>query len=106
MRFTLAAFETVRKCHDRRAALESMFGKSGQIFSSVGSTLTVQRVEEVCDGVMQADMLRHEDVSLHVGCMSVSLMMASFLLHWHTRRQSMFSRVMELYSRVMPVSHR
>eukprot|EP01043_Picozoa_sp_COSAG02_P116195 COSAG02_NODE_52604_length_306_cov_36.391304_1_plen_101_part_11 len=66
---TLATVESVPKVpSDRRAALESVFGKAiKQILSSAGRTLTVQRVEEVCDAVMQADVLRHEDVSLACG---------------------------------------
>jgi hypothetical protein len=106
--YTLAAWETVPKVpSDRRAVLESVSAKTlKQILSSVGRTLTVQRVEEVCDAVMQADVLRHEDVSLACGlCYSACLM---FYQHpaalAHADGKGVFSRVMELYSRVMPVS--
>eukprot|EP01043_Picozoa_sp_COSAG02_P099360 COSAG02_NODE_35470_length_467_cov_12472.538043_1_plen_155_part_11 len=106
--YMLASVESVPKVpSDRRAALESTFAKTLKLtFSSAGSILTVQRVEEVCDAVMQADVLRHEDVSLACGlCFSAAFM---YFQHpaalAHVDGKGVFSRVMELYSRVMPVS--
>ena len=72
--YMLAALTLFRKCRLRDVLRWSMSSIGKQIFSIVGSALTAQRVEEVCDAVMQADMLRHEDVHLHVGCASVGSM--------------------------------
>ena len=106
--YMLASSETVPKVpSDRRAALESACGKSfNQTLSSAGSSLTVQRVEEVCDALLQADMLGHEDVSLACGlcyCLGVALCQHPAALA-HADSQGIFSRVLELYSRVIPVS--
>eukprot|EP01043_Picozoa_sp_COSAG02_P052253 COSAG02_NODE_5599_length_4198_cov_5.262503_2_plen_990_part_01 len=106
--YTLASSETVPKVpSDRRAGLESACGKSfNQMLSSAGGSLTVRRVEEVCDALMQADMLRHEDVSLACGlcyCLGVALYQHPAALT-HADTHGIFGRVLELYSRVMPVS--
>eukprot|EP01046_Picozoa_sp_COSAG06_P089466 COSAG06_NODE_35846_length_454_cov_143.532394_1_plen_151_part_11 len=64
-----AAWESPPKvAPESRGPLEAAVARGHkQVFSTMGKVLTVQRVEEVCDAMMKADMLGHEDISFVCG---------------------------------------